>query len=61
MQETPIDAQRKREEMKVVRKLLFKQFLKNPLHTHLALKIKTIDDQVADWAEQMALMKDRRD
>lgn len=61
MQEPPIDPQRKREEMKVVRNLLFKQFLKNPLHTHLALKIKTIDDQVADWAEQMALMKERRD
>jgi hypothetical protein len=61
MQETLIDAKRKREELKVVRNLLFKRFLKNPLDTHLALKIKTIDDQVAECAEQMALMKESRD
>jgi len=61
MQETPIDAKRKREELKVVRNLLFKRFLKNPLDTHLALKIKTIDYQVAECAEQMALMTESRD
>jgi len=44
---------RKREELKAERKLLFERFLRNPLDTDLALKIKIIDDQVAAYAEQM--------
>jgi hypothetical protein len=35
MQETPIDAMRKHEELKAKRNLLFQRFLKNPLETHL--------------------------
>jgi hypothetical protein len=53
MQETPIDAMRKRDELKAERDLLFQRFLQNPLETHLALKIKTIDDQVAKCTELM--------
>ena len=53
MQETPFDPMRKREELKAERNLLFKRFLKNPLDTGLALKIRLIDDQVAAFAEQM--------
>jgi hypothetical protein len=53
MQETPIDAMRKRDELKAKRNLLFQRFLRNPLETHLALKIKTIDDQVAKCTELM--------
>jgi hypothetical protein len=53
MQATPLDTTRKREELKAQRKLLFEQFLRNPLDTGLALKIKIIDDQVAACAEQM--------
>ena len=53
MLQNEIDARRKREELKAKRNLLFQQFLKNPLDTHLALKIKTIDDQVAECTEQM--------
>jgi hypothetical protein len=53
MQETPIDTMRKREELKRTRNLLFKQFLKNPVDTRLALKIKSIDDQVAECSERM--------
>ena len=60
MLENAIDVRRKREELKAKRSLLFQQFLKNPLDTRLALKIKTIDDQVAECAEQMARMKERR-
>jgi len=44
---------RKREELKAQRNLLFERFLRNPLDTGLALKIKIIDDQVAACAEQM--------
>ena len=53
MQETSINAMRKREELKAQRNLLFERFLRNPLETGLALKIKIIDDQVAAYAEQM--------
>jgi hypothetical protein len=51
MHETPIDAMRKRDELKAKRDLLFQRFLKNPLETHLALEIKIIDDQVAECSE----------
>jgi hypothetical protein len=53
MQETPFNPMRKREELKARRNLLFERFLRNPLDTSLALKIKVIDDQVAACAEQM--------
>ena len=53
MQATPFTPLRKREELKAQRKLLFNRFLRNPLDTSLALKIKIIDDQVAACAEQM--------
>jgi hypothetical protein len=49
MQEIPTDAKRKREELKAKRNLLFTQFLKNPRDIRLALKIKIIDDQVAEF------------
>lgn len=53
MQVTPFDTMTKREELKAQRNLLFKEFLRNPQDTRLALKIKLIDDQVAACAEQM--------
>jgi hypothetical protein len=60
MQETPIDAMRKREELKATRNLLFKQFLKNPVDTRLALEIKSIDDQVAEFSERMRQNRERQ-
>jgi hypothetical protein len=60
MQETPISAMRKHEELKATRNLLFKQFLKNPVDTRLALKIKSIDDQVAECTERMRQNRKRR-
>jgi hypothetical protein len=53
MQETPFNPTRKREELKAERKLLFQRFLRNPLDTSLALKIKSIDDQIAASDEQL--------
>lgn len=53
MSETAINAGRKREELKAKRNLLFQRFLENPRDTRLALKIKIIDDQVAQCTEQM--------
>jgi hypothetical protein len=53
MQETPFNPMRKREELKAQRKPLFQRFLRNPLDTSLALKIKIIDDQVAACDEQL--------
>ena len=52
MQATPFNAMRKREELKAQRTLLFERFLRNPLDTSLALKIKIIDDQIAAQMEQ---------
>jgi hypothetical protein len=37
------------EELKNKRKVLFKLFLKNPMYTSLAVEIKALDDQLADW------------
>ena len=48
MLENVIDVLKKREELKAKRNLLFARFLNNPLETQLALKIKIIDDQVAE-------------
>ena len=53
MQATPFNAMTKREELKTQRNLLFNLFLSNPLDTSLALKIKSIDDQIAASDEQM--------
>jgi hypothetical protein len=53
MLENEIDARRKREELKAKRNLIFARFLKNPLHTRLALEIKIIDDQIAECTDQM--------
>ena len=53
MQATPFNTIMKREELKAQRNLLFERFLRNPLDTSLALKIKIMDDQVAAFAEQM--------
>lgn len=44
---------KKRQELKAKRNLLFQQFLKNPEDIRLALKIKMIDDQIAECTEQM--------
>ena len=51
--ETAIDEKGKREELKAKRDLLFDWFLKNPLHTRLALEIKIIDDQVVECTKQL--------
>jgi hypothetical protein len=58
MQATPFNAMRKREELKAQRNLLFKRFLRNPLDTSFALKIKSIDDQIAASDEQMERERD---
>jgi hypothetical protein len=58
--ENAIDVLRKREELKAKRNLLFARFLKNPLDTQLALKIKIIDDQVAECSDQMQQMREKR-
>ena len=50
--ETAIDARKKREELKAQRTRLFEQYLRNPSNTLLALKIRTLDDQVAESMER---------
>ena len=60
MLENAIDVLRKREELKTQRSLLFTRFLENPLETQLALKIKIIDDQIAECCEKMRQMRETR-
>ena len=60
MQETAIDAKKKREKLKATRNLLFARFLKNPSDTRLALEIKIIDDQVAECVKQMQQQTEKR-
>jgi len=52
-----VDWKRKREVLKARRIPLFKQYLKNPNDTHLALEIKNIDDQIAECTEHMAVRR----
>ena len=42
-----------REKLKRKRKLLFKLFLNNPMHTSLALEIKALDNRLADWNQTL--------
>jgi hypothetical protein len=60
MLENASDARKKCEELKAKRNLLFARFLKKPRDTHLALKIKVIDDQIAEYNEKMERKKERR-
>jgi hypothetical protein len=53
MQPTETNPIRNREELKNKRKALFKLFLKNPMHTSLAVEIKALDDQLADWTHRL--------
>jgi hypothetical protein len=48
MQATENNPLKYREELKNERKVLFKLFMKNPMHTSLAVEIKALDDQLAD-------------
>ncbi|PYU18686.1 MAG: hypothetical protein DMG30_26890 [Acidobacteria bacterium] len=49
--------EKKREELRVRRESLFQRFEKNPDQMHLALKIKIIDDQIAECTH---LIKQKR-
>jgi hypothetical protein len=54
MQENENNPIKNREELKNKRKALFKLFFKNPMYTRLALEIKALDDQLADWTQLLA-------
>ena len=49
MQATEKNPIKNHEELKNKRKVLFRLFLKNPMYTSLAVEIKALDDQLADW------------
>jgi hypothetical protein len=50
-----------REKLKNKRKLLYRLFLKNPEFMRLAVEIKALDDQLAEWTSEdaLALSSDR--
>ena len=41
-----------RQKLKRKRNRLYELFLKNPMHTPLAVEIKALDDQIAESSEQ---------
>ena len=43
----------KRDDLSTKRNLLFKKYLQNPHDLHLALEIKTIDDEIAQYTDRM--------
>jgi len=54
MSETANDEKENREELKNKRNQLYKLFLKNPMYTRLAVEIKVLDDQLAEWTQRMS-------
>jgi hypothetical protein len=52
---TASDEVENRQELKNKRKVLFRIFLKNPTFTRLAIEIKLLDDQLAEWTQEDAL------
>jgi hypothetical protein len=54
---TLVDWKSKRDELKARRDPLFKEYLKSPNNTHLALEIKNIDDKIAECTERMQTPK----
>lgn len=52
---TIVGVNRKRDELKAKRNRLFEKYLKNPGETTLALEIKQMDDELAEYSEQRAL------
>jgi hypothetical protein len=50
---TQVDWKSKRDGLKARRDPLFKDYLKSPNDTHLALEIKNLDDEIAECTERM--------
>ena len=44
---------KKRDDLSIKRNLLFNKYLQNPHDLHLALEIKTIDDEIAQYTDKM--------
>jgi hypothetical protein len=54
-----LDSQELRiQELASQRKLLSEQFKSNPRETHLALKLKIVDDQISEWNQQIQSIRD---
>ncbi len=49
---------KKRDELGIKRKSLFEKYSEHPIDLHLALEIKTIDDEIAECTEN--LVQERR-
>jgi hypothetical protein len=57
MQEAAIDENTIRDELKTKRNVLFEKFCRNPSNTHLAIEIRSIDDQIASLTAGISLPK----
>lgn len=60
MQKPGIDEKKVRDQLKQERNLLVETYLKNPMQTHLAIEIKSIDDRIAELTEHLDRQKKSR-
>jgi hypothetical protein len=58
--EQSIDGKKEFDDLKMRRTRLFEKFSKNPAETRLALGIKVVDDQLADYIEQAGKERGKR-
>jgi hypothetical protein len=61
MQEATNDEMAIRERLKAKRNRLLKEFFENPVNTRLAIKIRLIDDRVAEITEHQQTRQSRAD
>jgi hypothetical protein len=50
---TEIEEHRKRERLQAARNLLFERFSRTPQAIHLAVEIKLIEDQIAEYTDRI--------
>lgn len=60
MQKPGIDEKKVRDQLKQERNLLIETYLKNPMQTHLAIEIKSIDVRIAELTEHLDRQKKSR-
>lgn len=60
MQTPGIDEKKVRDQLKQERNLLVETYLKNPMQTHLAIEIKSIDDRIEELTEHLDRQKKSR-
>jgi uncharacterized coiled-coil DUF342 family protein len=53
MQETLVECKSRRDKLKAKRDMLFERYLKSPQDSRMALEIKKIDDEIAEYTDRL--------